>query len=209
MMLRKNIYSCLVTAIVLLTTACQPASQSDPERKPGSAGVVTDERGFDPLELPRDREIVPTRFPHSGNIDGSAALIVSDEGTEEGQSGNIINLPSPRDTVQGQVFRVQLLTSKLYGEARRALQVAEEIFDQLVYLDYEVPYYKVRVGDFGARTLAEDYQMKAKAAGYPSCWVVVVNVGVREAPPLYDDPGGLVPVDSLTEDELEADDNKG
>ncbi len=193
--------------MLLVTIGCKPAYQVDSEKNSGKDEVSADQRGFDPLEFPRDLEIIPAKYPHSGNIEGSAALVESEGSTESVDAGEIINLPLPSDTVQSQVFRVQLLTSKLYGEARRAFQVAEEIFDQLVYIDYEVPYYKVRVGDFGARTLAEDYQMKAKAAGYPSCWVVVVNVGIREAAPLYDDPDLQVPADSLLEEPEEADEN--
>ena len=56
-----------------------------------------------------------------------------------------------------------------------------------MYLDYEVPYYKVRVGSFGSREEAEEYQQRAKAAGYRNAWVVMVNLGVKEAKPLYDE----------------------
>ena len=36
-----------------------------------------------------------------------------------------------------------------------------------------------------------DYQQKAKAAGYPEAWVVMVNVGVAKPVPLY--PEGTPP----------------
>ncbi|MBU0984142.1 MAG: SPOR domain-containing protein, partial [candidate division Zixibacteria bacterium] len=90
-------------------------------------------------------------------------------------------------SANNQAFRVQIFTSKLYNDARQALRVAEEIFDRQLYIDYEVPYFKVRVGSFDTRDAAEAYQLKAKAAGYGNAWVVLVTVGVVEAAPLYDD----------------------
>ena len=99
------------------------------------------------------------------------------------------NYSQPVDTINSQAFRVQLFTTKLYREAQEAVRTAEEIFDQSVYVDYEVPYFKVRVGSFADRDAAEDYQQRAKAAGYRNAWVVMVNVSIREATPLYDNLG--------------------
>ncbi len=96
------------------------------------------------------------------------------------------NLIEPIDTLNNQAFRVQILTTKVYGEARTALRVAEEIFDRPVFMDYEVPYFKLRVGNFAERETAENYQQRAKAAGYTKAWVVVVTVGVEEPAPLYE-----------------------
>jgi hypothetical protein len=184
MMKRKSTFSFILILLALALSVCQKAPRPGAETAPAQPRV-DDTRQFDPLELPRDKEIVPDRNPQTGAIEGSAALAEA-KPEESGALAQLIDLPLPEDTVQSQLFRVQLLTSKVYGEARHAVTIAEEIFDQPVYLDYEVPYYKVRVGNFGDREGAEEYQMKAKAAGYPSCWVVVVNVGVLEVPPLYE-----------------------
>ena len=198
MMTKRNICSFIVVLILMGFTACQKPPQSGSEQS--SPPLTGDARGFDPLELPRDKEIIPKKYPRTGNIDGSATLVeMKDE--DETDVNQIVDLPLPTDTVQSQVFRVQLLTSKVYSQARHAVTVAEEIFDQFIYLDYEVPYYKVRVGDFGSRESAEEYQMKAKAAGYPSCWVVVVNVGVKEAPPVYNDLLDIPVIDSTEIDQ--------
>lgn len=69
-------------------------------------------------------------------------------------------------------FRIHLLTSTLIGQARSAEQVAAELFDQPVRLDYEVPYYKVRVGEFSLRAEAEAYLATVKKMGYDEAWVV-------------------------------------
>ena len=67
------------------------------------------------------------------------------------------------------------------------MQIAEEIFDHPIFLDYEVPYYKVRVGSFRDKESAEVYQLRAKSAGYNNAWVVMVTVNINKAENLYED----------------------
>lgn len=154
-----------------------------------------DDRGFDPLELPEDRQVVPELYPREGRITGHETLVstpVPQTPTET--AGLPVEMPPAAvDSLNGQAYRVQLFTSKLYGEARDAVRVAEEIFDQPVYLDYEVPYFKVRVGSFAERDDAEGYQQKAKATGYTDAWVVMVSVDIKEAAPMYKNLGPIIP----------------
>ena len=157
---------------------------------------------FDPLELAGDTINVPlqmTRITHAaqqGRLDSSRHISSQETSLSAGLR---------RDTGSYQSFRVQLTTSETYGDMRRALQVAEEVFDQPVFLDYDVPYFKLRVGDFKTRSEADLYALKAKAAGYPNAWVVVVTVAAHQASPTYDlsvgkspDSAGTgTPLDSL------------
>jgi hypothetical protein len=149
-------------------------------------------RRFDPLDLSQDLEIVPQKHPQGGEIGRQLQTIEFSPPSDDMAANHAIGLPDTIDTLNHQAYRIQLFAGKLYGEARRALRVAQEIFDRPVVLDYEVPYFKVRVGSFSNREDAEDYQQKAKAAGYPEAWVVMVNVGVAKPAPLY--PEGTPPV---------------
>jgi hypothetical protein len=151
---------------------------------PGESGV---DRRFEPLDLPQDHEIVPLVHPQTGAIYGKEAALSSESLSNTNESSDTMKSQGAFDTLNSQVYRIQIFTSELYGEARRAMTVAEEIFDRPVFLDYEVPYFKVRVGGFAQRDEAEDYLPRAKAAGYPEAWVVVVNVAVKEPAPLYPD----------------------
>ena len=194
MMLRRSIYRVALLALLVgLAIGCQRPGRPAEERPAPETDSYSDGRGYDPLELPRDREIVPEKYPSTGSIKGGSALTETPSDSVDSGHQEIDSLPVELDTLNNQVFRVQLFTSKKYGEARQAVVVAEEIFDQPVYLDYEVPYYKVRVGNFASRRDAEGYQPKASAAGYANPWVVVVNIGVKEAAPAYDTApeGGL------------------
>ncbi len=142
---------------------------------------------LDPLELPQDSRIIPKLQPHKGEIIGS--------GEEAGVAldSTVENLAQPAKTVLPQIdslvsqaLRIQLHSTELFGEAKRERLIAEEIFDQPVFLDYEVPYYKVRVGSFSERKGAEIYLQKAKTTGYQNAWIVAVRVNVKEAPTLYE-----------------------
>jgi hypothetical protein len=185
----KSITStCRAVSLVLLVGAlgCQTARQAQlgPAEKRATEDH-SDDRGFDPLGLPSDREIVPSEYKNSAEIRGKALLRETDEETEDSAAAIPVDVPSSVDTLNSRAFRVQFYTGKLFGEARRELRIAEEIFDRPVFFDYEVPYYKVRVGTFAERQEAEEYQMRVKAAGYSSAWVVSVKVGVKQTAPLY------------------------
>ncbi|MBD3258071.1 hypothetical protein GF377_06525 [candidate division GN15 bacterium] len=194
-----NLSVLLLAAMVI--GGCQGPAHRGVETPPAEEPATVDSRGFDPLELPQDREVVPELYPREGTIRGSQVLVEA-QPTETVSDTAMVTVevpPTEIDSLNGQAYRIQLFTSKLYGDAKEAVRVAEEIFDRPVYLDYEVPYFKVRVGSFASRDAAEDYQTRAKAAGYSDAWVVMVNLGVKEVAPVYNDMGPL-PSDSYPAD---------
>lgn len=165
--------------------------------------AITDRRGFDPLELQQDRMVVPRKFPRTGAI--STSIVADAAGVDDSATIMFHSVPTEIDTLNSQAYRIQIFTTQLYGEAQRSLRVAREIFDQPVYVDYEVPYFKVRVGSFADRDLAEDYQQRVKGAGYKTAWVVMVNVNVKSAKPMYDEDFPVEFEDSTYVDDSEAD----
>jgi hypothetical protein len=146
------------------------------------------EREYDPLGLKEDLMIVPEQIP--------LASVQKTEGEKPEkakparESGDTLLVPG------SEVYRVQLFTSKEYGPAMREMNIAAEVFDQRVWLDYEVPYYKVRVGDFFDRDRAEEYAEAAVEAGYNTAWVVKVNLDIKKLEDIYENEP-LPAVDSL------------
>lgn len=194
----------LLLLLALLLAACgQPGPSTPPAEEPTPSESETT-RGFDPLGLPQDDRVVPQVSPQR-EFDLEQQPFVTPEpiATEHDTTDLILpDLPVAYDTLNHEAYRVQLLTTKLYGEARKAERVAHEIFDQPVYVDYEVPYYKLRVGSFADRETAEEYQLRAKSAGYRNAWVVLVMVDVKQAPPLYDLDSTIVPDSIVVPDSL-------
>ncbi|HUV31479.1 MAG TPA: SPOR domain-containing protein [Acidobacteriota bacterium] len=202
----------LVSLLVVLAWAASCTSpravrqEGRTERPP----TTLDARGFNPLELPRDTEIVPLEHPRAGAVTGRQALVGPGDFTPVTDTAAPVALDVPEviDTVNSQAYRVQIFTSKLFGEARRAAVIAEEIFDRPVFVDYEVPYFKVRVGNFDSRDRAEAYLQKTRAAGYNNAWVVMVTLNVREAPGLYENLPILGPSpDSTVSDSVQYDED--
>ncbi len=189
-----------ILAVVALT-GCQPKQQVVQESVPTATPTGSDTRGYDPLGLPGDRENVPQDHPKTGEIVGKVALVDVDRKQTDTVGASTKSAPMTIDSVNSQAYRIQLYTSKLYSEARHELRVAEEIFDRPVFLDYEVPYYKIRVGSFADRDKAEEYLQRVKAAGYPTAWIVMVNVGVKEASPIYRDAAPIQDIDTVYMDD--------
>jgi cell division septation protein DedD len=173
----------LVIGLLLSISGCRGARPGDEKAETEGVSHPGDLR-FDPLELPADKEIVPQTHPRYTSIvskSDDSAKAASNADQKEAAARDL-----EENAIGFQVYRVQLFTSELFGEAQKARLVAEEIFDRPVYLDYEVPYYKLRVGDFADRGAAEEYQMRAKAVGYSNAWVVMTNVNIDRMPGLYD-----------------------
>ncbi len=197
----KNICSiiCLL-ALLIISCAGNKTAKVDSSESTG-LDETGNQRNFNPFELSRDKEIIPEKFPQTGEI---ASFVFQIKDTVSSDTGSFfpIDIPEEIDTLNSQVFRVQLFTSKLYGEAKKEVKIAEEIFDRPVFIDYEVPYFKVRVGNFGDKEDAEDYQMAVKSTGYTSAWVVLVNINIKETKPLYEDGYEEVFNDSLSNDNI-------
>jgi hypothetical protein len=176
-------YNFVIIFALLLLFACRPAAVS--KEKSQNKDNKTETSLFDPLELPSDTTIVPKANPQQGDLIGKP--VITDSQSNEKQDSLFNNLIESVDTLNSQSFRIQLFSSKVYGTGKQAFKVAEEIFDRPVYLDYEVPYYKVRVGNFANRDEAEKYLLKVRTTGYNDAWVVAVNINIRESERLYQD----------------------
>jgi hypothetical protein len=165
-----------VICSLMIVTAMSAVAAVDKKATPSAATKPVPAIGgrvVDPLGLPADLELITAKAPQSGAIGSNPGAV-----TETGAGAR-----SGKSTL---VFRVQIYTTQGFGDARKASQVAQEIFDQAVHIDYEVPNFKVRVGDFPVRDDAESYRRSAQALGYANAWVVSVTVGINQAAPLYD-----------------------
>ncbi len=75
-------------------------------------------------------------------------------------------------------YRVQIVSTQDVDQAENVADRAMEFFNQPVYIVFESPYYKVRVGDFLRDLDAMDVERKARLNGYPGAWIVPSDVNV-------------------------------
>lgn len=72
-------------------------------------------------------------------------------------------------------YRVQLYTTKDLAKAVAVRDEAEFDFGMTVQVDFETPYYKVRLGHFAAPSDADELLSEARRHGYRGAWAVRVR----------------------------------
>jgi len=89
---------------------------------------------------------------------------------------------SREEVVQG--YRVQLVATKEEEQAREIKKNAMLKLSHPVYLIFEPPLYKVRVGDCTTREEAKEILEEAKQNGFPDAWIVpsTINKTTKETP---------------------------
>ena len=180
-----------MSVVVFFTTGC--SGKTGPAEELPRIVTAEQEQSarFNPLNLPQDTEIIPRLYPKTAPIFSTNKPDTATADSLLAAVNTTTRVDRPLnlgiDSLNNQTFRIQIGATELFGDARREKKIAEEVFDQPVYLDYEVPYYKLRVGSFADRRSAEQYLQKAKMAGYKTAWVVTVRVRVKETAPLYND----------------------
>jgi hypothetical protein len=172
--------SAYILGLALLAAACNAPGfmKLRQEEKKPEATIA-----FDPLASAADREVVPEVYPIRTVRPGLDASL-RDSARIDSATGPI------------EVFRVEIFTSRLYGEADREKAIAQEIFSLPVHLDYEVPYYRLRVGDFPTRTEAERMIESIRSIGYPNPWVARAIKKAQQPPPLDTLDQPIIPLDT-------------
>ncbi|MCK4597292.1 SPOR domain-containing protein, partial [bacterium] len=81
-----------------------------------------------------------------------------------------------------QGYRVQIFLGDDLREASRMMADARSKFEEQVYLEYDAPYYKVRVGDCQTESDGEKLLKIARRFGYQEAWLVYTVISVPEEP---------------------------
>ncbi|MBI2619735.1 MAG: SPOR domain-containing protein, partial [Ignavibacteriales bacterium] len=85
------------------------------------------------------------------------------------------------EEVVAQGFRIQIFATSSIDEANSAKLTAEgRVGQDEVYVVYDPPVYKVRVGDYVERLEANQRLSKLINQGYPDAWVVADRVIQRK-----------------------------
>lgn len=77
---------------------------------------------------------------------------------------------APDGSVEG--YRVQVFSGQESSTAKRIQSKIQSLTGVEVYLLYEAPQYKVRVGDFADRNAATELCQQLRSQGYKEAWVV-------------------------------------
>ena len=86
----------------------------------------------------------------------------------------LLSLDSVKSVSEG--YRVQVLATRYYERADSLAVLMKNTVSDSVYVDFEAPNYKVRVGDFIDRESAESLQQDLVQMGYNSAWVLRTRI---------------------------------
>ena len=82
----------------------------------------------------------------------------------------VLSLDSVQSVSEG--YRVQVLATRYFERADSLAVIMKNTIRDSVYVDFEAPNYKVRVGDFIDRDSAESLQQDLVQMGYNSAWIL-------------------------------------
>jgi len=83
---------------------------------------------------------------------------------------SVISLDLVQSVIEG--YRVQVLATRYFERADSFAIIMKNTVSDSVYVDFETPNYKVRVGDFIERESAESLQQDLVQMGYNSAWIL-------------------------------------
>ncbi|MBL7190639.1 SPOR domain-containing protein [bacterium] len=139
--------------------------------KPGTAeSIMTpDSLIFHPMELGDDSVIV------------AKALLPPVVKTGGGPAKQAPAPPAEIPVIEKEVpgFRVQIYATSSHEAARQMEQQAALEFEEGVYMVYDPPTYKIRIGNCQTHAQADALKAKAAALGYHDAWIVRDNVMVK------------------------------
>jgi hypothetical protein len=167
----------LFVAIISLNSCSSSSRGVTPESSPKPEVPRIDE-SFDPVML-QDEDI---EFPASkAPLQSNERLPLSDETSSE--------IPAAVENKLIDGFRVQLFATQDIEKATLEKKEAEFTFTEAgvgVYIEFDSPMYKVRLGDCTTRDEAEQLRELARVKGYPTSWIVKTKVNSNPGTPHTD-----------------------
>jgi hypothetical protein len=165
----------IILAILLMTLLAYACTPLPPKGGDQAGELAKAERDFDPLAQDRERPI--TIMPQEEDSNEVDSL---HQDLEAADSADDLKGADRPGVTQG--YRVQIYLSDSLREASRVLAEAREKFEDEVYLEYDAPYYKVRVGDCHTESEGEELLKIAQSLGYGEAWLVYTVISVAEEP---------------------------
>ncbi len=171
----------LFSAVIMGTVGCGAHKAAVPERPPDAVEEI-DPFAFGDEFAFRTKGIKTTESVNSGGVTTPArernpvsVPTPNQRGSADSDSGvpSAVGTPQPQD---GVVYRVQVGIFEERPSAMRRVEEARAKTDQPVYLEFESPFYRVRVGNFLTKKEAEEYVKILRDEGFHGSFWVMRNV---------------------------------
>lgn len=164
-----SIYS-LPALLLVIVVGCTPGvhrSSVDKDRRTGA------EDRFDPLGFPGDDAVITGKYRDAGQAQRSESTETALEQIDLYYNESDDDYTPEQDQAIV-IFRVQVFASKSFDEAQQFAGDIEGMFPEGVFVEYQIPYYKVRVGEFFTPEEGEAFLDGVKRMGFRNAWLVRV-----------------------------------
>ena len=101
-------------------------------------------------------------------------VIINNVLDDSASFGFLPSLDSVQSVSEG--YRVQVLATRYFERADSLAVIMKNTVSDSVYVDFEAPNYKVRIGDFIDRDSAESLQQELMQMGYNSAWILRARI---------------------------------
>ena len=142
------------------------------------------ETGFKPVSTENTRSVrKPAELPESRNSSPGAdeTPVTTDPLRQPAatmrQHGESVNATGTPAEIMG--FRIHIGIFDKESEAKEFAKLNESKIDEKVYIIYEAPFFKVRVGDFINLKEAEEYVKYLKSIGFKSSWWIRTTINTQ------------------------------
>ena len=182
-------YILMITALLFIACAADRVDWRDDEATVVEQdGIITDtletsdtSSGFAPIqqeEIHPFRPKAPGFYVQPSKLNARPRLLKSlRPSTETAFSQQGEDIGGAMQTVSG--YRVQIVAVSDQASAHRIEENMRERYGEIVYLIYEAPRYKVRIGNFTSRDEAVQFCRQLMQEGYPDAWVVRSQVTIH------------------------------
>lgn len=166
----------ILLAVITLLIGCSASTSSRYETKKETVKETSTE---ETKEVSEDFDITP----YQTEIEIEAPPIATDKlppdvwyGYEDSSSNTERKIVGTTDG-----YRVQVLSTDDIDEANRIrTEIYEKTTRKEVYVIFEPPFYKVKVGDFTSKSEADNLRFKLNQLGYPESKVVQETINLFE-----------------------------
>ena len=78
-------------------------------------------------------------------------------------------------------YRVQVISTQNFEVADSLVKELSPLFNNEVYITFDPPNYKIRVGNFQFRSDAEKAESRLKRMGYRNAWIILTRIKAHQA----------------------------
>lgn len=160
----RNISNIFKITLILILLAFACASHFGRRRAAVDIRTIG-ENQFRPLNFAGDDAIITGKHPERAL---NTETIKTDSLMDRALQTRVDSSGQEEQTI----FRVQIYTTKLMDDAQQYSESVKLLFPEGVFVEYQMPYYKVRVGEFRNFADGQVFLNKVKQLGFENAWLV-------------------------------------